>query len=142
VSAFINLQRITSFAKQSWAATHRSLSSALLLCIIGETNRVDTTRQAVGELIDVMTDMYSDLGASEVPSPVSRSIAVLQSFVSPSIPHQQIAGLVFEGDGTTQLDGMLRPSTPSSIQGISSDDFSPYSKMNHILWGKDSEHSV
>ena len=36
VEAFLGLQNITPYARQSWAAVHRSLSSALLLGIMGE----------------------------------------------------------------------------------------------------------
>ena len=39
VEAFLGLHNITEFATQSWAAVHRSLSSALLLGILGEPAR-------------------------------------------------------------------------------------------------------
>lgn len=146
VSAFINLQRITSFAKQSWAAVHRSLSSALLLCIVGETNRVETTRKIISELIDVMSDLYSDSGPSEVPTPISRSIAVLEKFISSSVSfEQQAIGLESaEGAGTTNPGLLASPNaSPSTIQGSSSDaGTSPYSMMNHILWGKNRDPSL
>jgi ribosomal protein L44E len=127
VFAFLNLERVSSFAKRSWAAVHRTLSSALLLCITGETKRAEATHALVGELIDVMSGISQELEPSEIPTPISRSIKVLQRFVSPrTSSHGQD-----ENGSTTSPSASL----PTSWNSSSETSFSPYSTMNDILWG-------
>ena len=139
VNAFIHLQRSTSFAKRSWAAVHRSLSSALLLCILGEAQRVETTCELVNELITVLSDLYVDLDPSEVPTPVNRSIQVLRNFVSPALQDQQ---LFSTPDGWTDASSLTDVGPFTSPPTTTSSFASPYSAMNRILWGTESGVSL
>jgi hypothetical protein len=143
VNAFLSLQRINSFAKQSWAAVHRSLSSALLLCILGETKRVETTHQMISELVEVLSEMYSKLESAEVPTPISRSIAVLQKFtIVPDSEEGQPLDLGWD-DAVNIADlsfSASRSLSSASTHGLSTESrASPYSKVNDILWGSNRE---
>lgn len=118
VEAFIKLCNFTAFAVSSWAAVHRSLSSALLLGILGEPKRNEHVRNMLHKLITIMLDMeYSD--ASELPAPVSRAIVALQ----------QLNG---EGDGNGRSNDTGGSTTRTSSI---SDGESPLTQVQAILWG-------
>lgn len=61
VEAFIGLQNITKFASQSWAAVHRSLSSALLLGILREPSRNARVHMLLTKLVSVMSSINSGM---------------------------------------------------------------------------------
>ena len=112
VEAFLQLQNLTVVARTSWAAVHRSLSSALLLGIMKESARDDRIHGLLAKLISVMSSMeYLDV--SEVPAPVARAVAALQ-----------------------QLNDN---DTDDHLSTSASDGDSPHQQMHNILWGADSE---
>jgi len=107
VEAFLHLQNLTVFARTSWAAVHRSLSSALLLGILKESARDSRVRSLLDRLIAVMSSMeYMD--ASEVPAPVARAVTALVQL--------------------NETEGGEFSASPS-------DEGSPHQQMQNILWG-------
>jgi len=66
MEAFLGLQNITKLASQSWAAMHRSLSSALLLCILGEPAKSERIQRLVSKLATVISDVLTGVDPSEL----------------------------------------------------------------------------
>jgi hypothetical protein len=134
VEAFLGLQKITQFANQSWAAVHRSLSSALLLGVLGEPRRNERARILLQGLMFVMSDLSSGLDPLEVSGPIWRSLAALQKLIpwDQNTEGQTDAG-TSEGD-TESTTRLLVSSTPSSL--FTMEDGSPYTLVDNILWGK------
>jgi hypothetical protein len=114
VDAFLNLYNLTAFARTSWAAVHRSLSSALLLGIVKEPSRNDRVHVMLTKLIAVLSSIeYSD--ASEVPAPISRAVAALVRLNAYDM-----------SDGSRSEAGSMVSGTDSA---------SPHAQMHNILWG-------
>ena len=143
VEAFLGLQNLTEFATQSWAAVHRSLSSALLLSILGEPTRSERVHNLVQELIAVMTTIISSLDASERSPPLMRSVDALHEL---NLHHRSRSqkgkyGPSEEvGAAQAQLDlsGLSLPAMGTFFD--SSTTFmdygkSPYSVIDSIFWG-------
>ncbi|KAF2457635.1 hypothetical protein BDY21DRAFT_344402 [Lineolata rhizophorae] len=145
VEAFLGLQNVTSFATRSWAAVHRSLSSALLLGILGEPSRNERVRMLVGKLIAVMSEITSTVDPAELSGPISRSIVALRRWtaagsqllpsgtteapdVTPSMP--------FYGFDEVDLNPNLDPALfPQSPLARIDQEYSPHQVMDTILWG-------
>lgn len=142
VEAFLGLQNITKFASQSWAAMHRSLSSALLLGILGEPAKNERIQKLVSKLATVISDVLTGVDPSELSAPLTRSITALQKLIpQPSgivDNRNQIAlgfGDYFSFDDHA-ISSVAGSSTAPSPQQISSDEGpSPYSIINSIFWG-------
>jgi hypothetical protein len=146
VEAFLGLHNITKFAMQSWAAVHRSLSSALLLCILGEHKKNNRVRELISRLTTVMSEVLSTLDPTEAAAPMTRAVDALQKLNPFSTPMESASGgLVqdfyglqnFGGYGpTSQSDSTFFESSTSSPQMIHYDnENSPYSILNSIMWG-------
>lgn len=124
VEAFIGLQNITQFASQSWAAVHRSLSSALLLGILREPSHNERVHGLLTRLVSVMSSINAGMEPLESSAPITRSIEALKKFLPPS-----------------QSSGLDEFATPPNfaVSGspyiYNSDEHSPYSIMDNILWG-------
>jgi len=82
VEAFLGLQNMTPFATRSWTAVHRSISSALLLGILGEHNRNERARGLLQNLIQVLTDVTKNVDPAELATPITRSVSALQRLLS------------------------------------------------------------
>jgi hypothetical protein len=67
----------TSFARQSWAAVHRALSSALMLGILGEHSHNERAKRLLVRFINVMADITNNLDPQEISSPIQRGLAAL-----------------------------------------------------------------
>lgn len=78
VDAWLGLQNITSYARQSWASVHRALSSALLLGIMREHAHNDRCRKLLGRFIGLMGDMTSGVNPAELAAPMTRAIEALR----------------------------------------------------------------
>ncbi|PNS20570.1 hypothetical protein CAC42_297 [Sphaceloma murrayae] len=78
VEAWLGLQNITSYARQSWASVHRALSSALLLGIMREHAHNDRCRRLLGRFIGLMGDMTSGVNPAELAAPMTRAIEALR----------------------------------------------------------------
>jgi hypothetical protein len=145
VEAFIELQNITKFATQSWAAVHRSLSSALLLGILGEPVKNERARTLLTKLITVISEAFSGVDPSEMSAPLSRSIAALQKMEVHETPVQSttISPILqsFVGgfeDLSNPVSVFISGSTASLSPQLlysSGDEPSPYSLLNTIIWG-------
>jgi len=110
VEAFLHLQNLTVFARTSWAAVHRSLSSALLLGIMKASARDNRIRSLLERLVAVMSSLeYMD--ASEVPGPVARAVSALVQL--------------------NEAEGSDYSMSPSDAE-------SPHQQMHNILWGPSS----
>jgi hypothetical protein len=81
IEAFLGLQALTPFVKTSWAAIHRALSSALLLGILGEPVKSQRMCMLLERFLTVTSAIDSDLGSSELPGPVSRSISAISRMI-------------------------------------------------------------
>ncbi|KAF2157855.1 hypothetical protein K461DRAFT_317884 [Myriangium duriaei CBS 260.36] len=78
VEAWLGLQNITTYARHSWAALHRALSSALLLGILGEHKTSDKCRRLLSRFIGLMGDMTSGVEPAELAAPMTRAISALR----------------------------------------------------------------
>ncbi|WPH00402.1 Hypothetical protein R9X50_00322900 [Acrodontium crateriforme] len=145
VEAFLGLHNISTFARQSWAALHRSLSSALLLGILGEHTRSERVRKLISRFITVSLIIKTTIDANEVSVPVLRGIQALQKLDlrDPNAPvekAEQNGYQISPETGSNDADGssMAEPApfiTPGMDMLMPEDDTSPYSVLNAILWG-------
>lgn len=143
VEAYLGLNNITAYARQSWAATHRALSSALLLGILGEHTRNERARRLIARFVAVMGDVVNNVDGQDIAAPVQRGITALRklkindsyasqaSDVKPTMPND---GLAIDEDGALRLDHSSII-TPSNTDSSLDDDHSPYATLNTILWG-------
>jgi hypothetical protein len=142
VDAFLGLENITRFARQSWAAVHRALSSALLLGILKEPIKNQHVRTLLERLITVMLDLSLTLDPSEVSAPITRSISALQRLNSQNVmkvaPGRNAGrnSPVFSKECDSEGSSMFNESSliiPSFSDR--SNEGSPYALMDKILWG-------
>ncbi|TKA83098.1 hypothetical protein B0A55_00868 [Friedmanniomyces simplex] len=77
VESYLGLINITAYARQSWAAMHRALSSALLLGILGEHTRSERARRLIGRFVAVIGDITNSVDPQEISVPVQRGLAAL-----------------------------------------------------------------
>lgn len=149
VEAFLGLQNVTEFATQSWAAVHRSLSSALLLSILGEPSRSERVHNLIQKLMAIMSNIIDSLDASERSPPLMRSVEALRELSL----HQQARGhegqysLYEEVRAQAPLD-LSRSSLPAtgtfhdSPTTLVDCGISPYSVVNSIFWGTSHSDSM
>jgi len=142
VDAFLSLENITRFARQSWAAVHRALSSALLLAILKVPIQNQHVRTLLDRLITSMSDLSSTLDPSEVSAPVARSILALRRLtlqeLGKALPKRNIGdnAQVFWKEGESDASPMSNWSPLStSLAPDNSNEGSPYALMDKILWG-------
>ncbi|KAI8938780.1 hypothetical protein NX059_004644 [Plenodomus lindquistii] len=151
VEAFLGLQNMTPFATRSWSAVHRSLSSALLLGILGEHNRNERARGLLQNVIQVLTDVTKDVDPAELATPITRSVSALERLLKittttakhtrrPSESGSQASPTmhVFTADDINSAlvgggeGGSLFSTSP--LLGLDLDS-SPYALMESIVWG-------
>ncbi|KAI5364119.1 Putative zn(2)-C6 fungal-type DNA-binding domain, flavin prenyltransferase UbiX [Septoria linicola] len=148
VEAFLGLNNITFFARQSWAAVHRALSSALLLGILGEHRTNDRARKLIARFISLMGDITSTVDPSEISAPVQRGVAALRKLNIEEIRSGSFAdaatlaspadggGTISGGDGNLKIDhSQIFTPANSDTAGTGDEEHSPYSVLNSILWG-------
>ncbi|KAF2012192.1 hypothetical protein BU24DRAFT_435594 [Aaosphaeria arxii CBS 175.79] len=149
VEAFLGLQNMTPFATRSWAAVHRSLSSALLLGILGEQNRNERARGLLSNLIQVLTDVTANVDPAELSAPITRSVAALERLLNLQNPRSQVSKsasdtsstyspdfTTFTADDINAAFNLEDPNgfTQSPLVGLELDS-SPYALMESIVWG-------
>ncbi|KAK4545157.1 hypothetical protein LTR36_003708 [Oleoguttula mirabilis] len=145
VEAYLGLNNITFYARQSWAAMQRALSSALLLGILGEHMRNERARRLVGRFVAVMGDITSSIDPQEISAPVQRGITALRKLkiLEHRTPHfaDETSMAAPSSDGQEENGGfkldhssIITPANSDSA-GAEGDDHSPYSVLNSILWG-------
>lgn len=142
VEAFLGLNNITFFARQSWAAVHRALSSALLLGILGEHAWNERARKLIGRFMTLMTEVTATVDPSEVSAPVQRGIAALRKL---HIEEPRASSFIADMANTKTSAEPARPEqkqvfTPSNSDTTGEEDHSPYSVLNSILWGNEDDH--
>ncbi|KAG9958817.1 hypothetical protein KCU61_g8021, partial [Aureobasidium melanogenum] len=146
VEAFLGLQNITPYARQSWAAVHRSLSSALLLGIMGEHAHNERARRLLGRFVALMSDMQSALDPQELAAPMERAITALKKLnIQESRPSRFIEDIAMAPSGGSVADSTESPGMagvdhssvfPSNTSALVDEEYSPYSVLNSILWGQ------
>jgi len=142
VEAFLGLQNITTFATQSWAAIHRSLSCALLLSILKEPSRNQRVQNLVFKLTAVMAHITMGVDLSEQSTPLTRSIFALQKLnLQSSGTEGSQSGESFGFEPQFEFDDRMmsdlsRASTiDASPHSTEAKQSSPYSILNTIMWG-------
>jgi hypothetical protein len=132
----------TSFARQSWAALHRALGSALLLGILGEHTHNDRARKLLTRFINVMADITNNLDAQEISAPIQRGLSALsklgiqeaQTSRHVEVPSATQDRISVGEDGSLRIENSMV--TPTSNPADESHELSPYSVLNTILWGE------
>lgn len=143
VEAFLGLNNITAYARQSWAAIHRGLGSALLLGILGEHTRNDRARHLLSRFINAIHDITTNIDPQEIAAPLQRGISALRRLNIQEVPggaryetRLDDAGVALDADGSLKLEhGHPIYHTPNSEFPCPNDEHSPYSVLNTILWG-------
>ncbi|KAF2877862.1 hypothetical protein BDV95DRAFT_4903 [Massariosphaeria phaeospora] len=147
VEAFLGLQNMTPFATRSWSSVHRSLSSALLLGILGEQNRNERARSLLSNLIQVLGDLTATVDPAELSLPITRSVAALQRLLDIPLPASATRKTSESGsqasptlatftadDLNSALNFDESSLTQSPLLGLEIDS-SPYALMESIVWG-------
>jgi hypothetical protein len=138
VEAWLGLQNVTRFATQSWAAIHRSLSSALLLGILKQPQEHQRVRILLDKLIQVMSSINSSSDPTEISAPIARAVMALARLNAGSPPDVAMSRsmTVVSGPGwdAQQLtaDALIYGESP--VEKKSSSEGSPYEVMEKILW--------
>jgi len=138
VEAFLGLQNITKFASQSWAAMHRSLSSALLLGILGEPAKSERIQRLLSKLAAVISDVLTGVDPSELSAPLTRSVAALYKLIPqpPGNADSQNQNALAFGDFYRFDDQTVPGVSGSTTEPISPVERpSPYSILHSIFWG-------
>ena len=145
VDGFLGLQNITPYARQSWAAVHRSLSCALLLGIMGEHVHNERARRLLGRFVAIMSDMQTGLDPQELAAPMERAISALKKLnIQENRPPRFIEDIAMANpspsSGSDTVAGVDHSSIFASGSGSSvgfnlAEEDSPYSVLNSILWG-------
>jgi hypothetical protein len=142
VEAYLGLNNITAYARQSWAAMHRALGSSLLLGILGEHLRNDRARRLIGRFIAVMTDITNSIDPQEISTPLQRGINALRKLKIQEFrpPHFGDQTNIFSDVTTTAGDEDVKVDhsqiiTPANSDDHDAEEHSPYSVLNTILWG-------
>lgn len=146
--AFLGLNNITFFARQSWAAVHRALSSALLLGILGEHRTNERARKLIARFISLMSDITSAVDAAEISAPVQRGITALRKLNIEEARNTNFSdgtqlaspadggGTMVAHDGVLKVDhGQIFTPANSDAAGAGEEENSPYTVLNTILWG-------
>jgi hypothetical protein len=143
VEAFLGLHNVTRFAVQSWAAVHRSLSSALLLGILGEPRRDERANSLLLRLQTVMHNLQSNIDPMETSAPITRSLEALAKLMPREVPTDTFATSGFETPfafETQELDSSSHTGSGSGpgttpMHSFENDCNSPMSLLNSIIWG-------
>jgi len=146
VEAFLGLQNINAYASRSWVATHRALSSALLLGILREPQRNEKARMLLDKFVKCLYEATSEIDPTEIAPPMKRSLQALTKLNSATSATSKPAN-------ATTLDTTIAGST----EGINFNDWSlldspgwvnmsplltvgsgdsPYALMDQIIWGQ------
>lgn len=118
-----------------------------MLGILGEHTRNDRANRLLHRFMNVMSDITNNIDAQEISAPIQRGLAALRklsdsdgwgsqlmSGISSGLPK---SGGFQNGDGTVKMDHSMY--TPANTDSSGHDEeHSPYSVLNHILWGESS----
>lgn len=141
VEAFLGLHNVTYFATQSWAAMFRSLSSGLLLGMLGESQRSERTKGLLVRLAGVMSTLLSQADLGDLSAPLTRSVTALNKLVQPGAEkgdtdRESAAFDLQYADATMGMPYSSSLSASPYSQAGYGDENSPYSLINSIIWGQ------
>jgi hypothetical protein len=137
LDGYLELNNFSSFARHTWHAAYRGLSSALLLGILGEHLHNAQARVLIIRVISMMDDIDTDEEEADVCPLFIRAVKALkqlhvgvplrsaQATEAPSVDRR--ADEHMDIDETTG-----NPTRQTRSRDISS----PHSDLNTILWGK------
>lgn len=115
----------TSFARHSWAALHRALSSALMLGILGEHARSERARKLLSRFINVMADITNNLDPQEISTPIQRGLAALSKLnIQDPRESQAVNGIPVPLKAHEDVSAIITPATSSDVE-----ERSPYSVL-------------
>jgi hypothetical protein len=143
VEAFLGLHNVTFFATQSWAAMYRSLSSGLLLGMLGESQSSERAKGLLFRLAGVMSTLLSQADLGDLSAPLTRSVTALNKLIQPQAEKTEDVGqdapafdVQYGADPAIgmQYSGPLSASPYSQV--AFGDENSPYSLINSIIWGQ------
>ena len=138
----MGLHNVTCFATQSWAGMYRSLSSGLLLGILGESQRSERTKGLLFRLAGVMSTLLSQADLGDLSAPLTRSVTALNKLIQPRVEQTEDVGqdapafdVQYGVDPAVgaQYSGPLGASPYAPV--AYGDENSPYSLINSIIWG-------
>jgi hypothetical protein len=142
VEAFLGLQNINSYASRSWAATHRALSSALLLGILREPKRNEKARMFLDKFVKCLYEVTSDIDPTEIAPPMKRSLEALTKLnnampVTPKPINTTAIAASTEPINFGDWNLLDSPSwmNTSPLLTVGSGD-SPYTLIDQIIWGQ------
>ena len=146
IDAFLGLQNLCAFARTSWAAIHRALSSALLLVILKEPVETLRIRTLLERFLTLMGEINSSSGPSELPAPVSRSVAALRRLISLRTDTRADSSRPGGDAIIPAVKGQKQGKRPTRGGGESSNsvwyvseslvEVSPYTIRDRIIWGE------
>lgn len=162
VEAFLGIASIAPVYTRSWAVTHRALSSALLLGILGEPLRTTRAQTLLSDFIEAMTATTPGADGVELTAPIQRSLSALRKLSALESRTPKQLDLMDAQTNTTATTGgvsAVNPSpanpfdysasstnlsslnfdessfwVPSPLSGFE-DESSPYALMDSIIWG-------
>jgi hypothetical protein len=147
VNAFLGLQNVASSVKTSWAVLQKALSCALMLGILQEHLGDNRVKTLLSRFMAVIMDLNSGLGPSELPAPLSRSIAALEKLLALPPNTQVSTSKIISnqlGPGTAaselasntqkEVEELVKAKSPHSMSSSQSSG-SPYTLRDNILWG-------
>lgn len=142
VDAFLGLENITRFARHSWAAVHRALSSALLLGILREPVKNQRVRMLIDKLVVIMSELSLTVDPSEASAPIARAMSALSRLNYQEVGkaragrnEDQISAILWTGGDSEASSTSNGQSFAGSPTTDNSTDGSPYALMDKILWG-------
>lgn len=142
VEAFLSLSNVSTLYTRSWAITHRALSSALLLGILGEPLRNSECQDLLGKLIEVMNSPAQAGDRTALSSPIQRSVSALRKLCAlesrtPRPMEEASPSYAFDATSSSGTQWNFDDSSffiPSPLSGFE-DDSSPYALMDSIITG-------
>lgn len=130
VDAFMGLQDVTPFASKSWAALHRGLSSALLLCFLREPLQTERAKLLIGRFVQLLYDITGDVDASNVAAPIRRSMIALTKLMS-ARPKSGAARISSRGAANAPLHIQPKRADPSQNSKAQSQFTQPGNSGSH-----------
>jgi hypothetical protein len=154
VEAFLGVANVAPVYIRSWAVTHRGLSSALLLAILGEHIRSSRVQTLIQDFIKIMDNPSSNSdAANELSAPIQRSVTALRKLSAtesrtPKVMEDPVTGPADMPMPMASPEDLFAAST--ALMGFDDSQFfipngggfedvaSPFQLADQILWGNGS----
>lgn len=109
-----------------------------MLGIIGENSRNERAHRLVDRFLNVMADITNNIDPQEISAPIQRGLSALRKLSTADGRGSQATDGIGEFEFRTPLNTPLTINkaalmTPSTSDA--SEEHSPYSVLNNILWG-------